>query len=218
VLTDDEVTAKSAYDQLAPEYAGAFPDLGAEANADRALIDAFARRVLGTGPVLDAGCGTGRVAAHLRSQGLRVVGVDLSAGMLAEARRRHPSLPLAVASLLRLPVADASAAGVLAWYSVIHTAPADLGSVIAELCRVLAPGAPLLLGFQSGHGERVDRTSTFGLQVRRTNYRHRLDHVEGLLAGQRVAVTRSVVRDPAAEHETTQQAFVLGVRRTWGEA
>ncbi|OGD74971.1 MAG: hypothetical protein A2Y64_02665 [Candidatus Coatesbacteria bacterium RBG_13_66_14] len=37
--------------------------------------------------VLDVGCGTGRHAVELARRGLRVTGVDISAGMLAEARR-----------------------------------------------------------------------------------------------------------------------------------
>src|SRR5271163_1689841 len=40
--------------------------------------------------VLDAGCGTGRVAGELARRGVEVVGVDVSASMIAEARRRAP--------------------------------------------------------------------------------------------------------------------------------
>jgi ubiquinone/menaquinone biosynthesis C-methylase UbiE len=104
VLSADEVTARSSYDQLAPAYAEAFPDLSAETSADRELIDELARLVSGAGPVLDVGCGTGRVAAHLRRRGLTCLGLDLSDGMLVEARRRHPELPLLVGSLTRLPI------------------------------------------------------------------------------------------------------------------
>ena len=45
------------------------------------------------GPVLELGCGTGRVALPLAQAGLTVVGVDFSAGMLAEARAQTGSLP-----------------------------------------------------------------------------------------------------------------------------
>jgi len=156
------------------------------------------------------------VAEHLRCRGVDVIGVDLSVGMLAEARRLHPEVPVVLGALGRLPVADAAAAGVLAWYSVIHTAPADLPRVVAELVRVVALGAPVLVAFQCGDGERVDRTEAFGRQVRRTNYRHRVDLVAALLERHGVAVTRSVVREPWAEHETTPQGFVTGVRRAAG--
>src|SRR5204863_1931340 len=44
--------------------------------------------------VLELGCGTGRVAVPLAEAGLKVTGVDLSAGMLAVARKRAGKLPL----------------------------------------------------------------------------------------------------------------------------
>src|SRR5215470_14536443 len=47
---------------------------------------------LGVSSVLDAGCGTGRVAIELARRGIDVVGVDLDATMLAVARRKAPHL------------------------------------------------------------------------------------------------------------------------------
>ncbi|MGH3528193.1 MAG: class I SAM-dependent methyltransferase [Pseudonocardiaceae bacterium] len=51
------------------------------------------RRLTGPAPldVLDLGCGTGRLVLVLAGDGHRVVGVDLSAAMVAEARRRDPA-------------------------------------------------------------------------------------------------------------------------------
>jgi len=42
--------------------------------------------------VLDAGCGTGRVAIELARRGVDVIGVDLDAGMLEQARQKAPDL------------------------------------------------------------------------------------------------------------------------------
>src|SRR5205085_8358838 len=44
------------------------------------------------GSVLDAGCGTGRVAVELARRGFEVVGVDLDPSMLAGARQKRPDL------------------------------------------------------------------------------------------------------------------------------
>lgn len=212
MLSADEVVTRTAYDLSAPEYAGLFPDLSAEAPADRRLIEDFAAAVKASGPVLDAGCGTGRVAAHLSRLGLDVVGIDLSEGMLRQARLLHPRLPVIVGSLTRLPVADASACGVLAWYSIIHTAPTALDEVFAEVARVLAAGAPVLVAFQTGEGERVERPVPGFEHVPRVNYRHRVEPVLELLAGHGIEVRSCVLRDPASQYETTPQAFVAGVR------
>lgn len=46
------------------------------------------------GPVLELGCGTGRVALALAAAGISVVGVDISAGMLEVARGQADGLPL----------------------------------------------------------------------------------------------------------------------------
>jgi SAM-dependent methyltransferase len=155
-LTDDEVIARSAYDTLAAEYAKAFPDLSAETQADRDLIASFYERVPQEGHVLDLGCGTGRVTADLRDRGLLVAGMDVSRGMLVEARRRDPQVPVVVGSLLNLSFGHGTAGGVLAWCSVIHTAPEGLPAVVAEMARVLRSGAHCLTAFQSGTGERVE--------------------------------------------------------------
>ena len=75
-----------------------------------AISELFARRGVGAGAkVLDAGCGTGRYAVELARGGYRVAGIDLSAALLAEARRRVSeggmSVPLARGSVLALPFA-----------------------------------------------------------------------------------------------------------------
>ncbi|HMD24804.1 MAG TPA: class I SAM-dependent methyltransferase, partial [Streptosporangiaceae bacterium] len=58
---------------------------------------AFVARLAGLvrqgGSVLDAACGTGKYWPALLAAGLQVTGVDQSAAMLAEARRRYPQVP-----------------------------------------------------------------------------------------------------------------------------
>jgi SAM-dependent methyltransferase len=61
-------------------------------SADLALWEEMA--VAGAGPVLDLGCGTGRVALHLARRGHRVVGVDLEPELIASLLERGQGLPL----------------------------------------------------------------------------------------------------------------------------
>lgn len=148
----DEVRA--AYDAIAEDYAATFPSTEPELPVDLAMLDHFVGRVVAGGGahVLDAGCGTGRIARYLVDRGLSVVGVDLSPGMLAMARRDHPDLELHEGSLTALPLADASVDGVVFWYSLIHLSDEELPVALAEAVRVLRPGGHVLLAFQKGEG------------------------------------------------------------------
>lgn len=95
--------------------------------------------------VVDAGCGTGYLAAGLRRAvpGLRVVGADLSAGMLQRARAAG-AWPLVQADGGRLPVRAASVDLVVA-RGVLHHLP-DVTAALADWRRVLRPrGAVVLL-------------------------------------------------------------------------
>jgi SAM-dependent methyltransferase len=87
---------------------------------------------------LDLGCGTGWTLEALRHLGLdrRVLGVDISFGMLAYARRK--GMPVALGDVGALPVASASIDVVLA-RGVLHHLE-DLPGALAEIHRVLRPG------------------------------------------------------------------------------
>ncbi|MEC5179421.1 class I SAM-dependent DNA methyltransferase [Arthrobacter sp. CG_A4] len=154
---DDRLaTVRSGYDTVAESYARLLPDAGFEAPADRGMIEAFAAYV-NAGNIrsaVDAGCGSGRMTWLLSSLGLDISGIDLSAGMIAVARRTYPELSFEVAELSDLPYADRQLGGVFAWYSIIHSRPKDLPRIFAEFFRVLAPGGYAMLGFQVGEGRR----------------------------------------------------------------
>ena len=81
---------------------------------------------------------------------LEVVGLDPSPAMLGATRIAHPDIQFEQGRLDDLPIPEASLAGVVCWYSIIHTPPAYLGDALTELARVLRPGGYLLLAFQAG--------------------------------------------------------------------
>ena len=104
------------------------------------------RRLLEDAPpgrALDAACGTGRHAAFLAARGHRVTGVDTSPAMLAHARARVPAATLAVASLVALPIPNASVDVGVCALALMHLP--DLRPAIAELARVLRPGGRLVV-------------------------------------------------------------------------
>lgn len=97
-------------------------------------------------PFLDAGVGTGRFARPLAAAGAQVVGADVSAKMLARLRPTAPSVKLVRADLRHLPFADRVFGGVLMVH-VLHLI-ADWKRVVAEIRRVLRPGAGFYLGYE----------------------------------------------------------------------
>ena len=208
----DEDAVRRAYDAVAPDYAALLPDTRAESPLDLALVDAFAAAVAGSGDAraLDAGCGAGRMSRYLADRGVRVQGVDLSPGMVAQARRHHADLTFGTAPLAALPFEQGAFDGVLLWYSVIHTPPAGLAPVLAEAVRVLRPGGHLLVGFQAGAGRR-DLTAVYrrhGHDVRLDRHLHDPEQVAGQLraAGAR-ELARLVRRAEGSERD--DQAVLL---------
>jgi SAM-dependent methyltransferase len=204
--------AREAYDLAAANYAQEIPDTAYESALDLAMIRLFVE-VLGEGVrVLDAGCGTGRMTTHLRAlhPPLELIGVDLSPGMLAQARLAVPDVEFVEGDLAALPFADASFDGVLAWYSIIHTPDDGLPAVFAELRRIARPGGPVLLGFQAGSGERLI-PHAYGHDLDLLAYRHDVDAVAAALTQAGFEVHTRLDRSPRGEFERSHQGFVLGV-------
>jgi SAM-dependent methyltransferase len=207
--TEDFLTAtRTFYDTVAEDYAGHFGDHLADRPLDRVLLGGFAERVGTGGSVADLGCGTGVATAHLASLGLSVLGLDLSMAMLGVARREHPGLRFGQGSMLDLPLADGALAGVVSWYSSIHTPDGELPRLFGEFHRVLAPGGHLLLAFQAGEAPlRLDRP--WGRPVVLDFHRRRPDRMAELLADAGFALGSRTVR-PAdeARGESVPQAFL----------
>jgi SAM-dependent methyltransferase len=107
--------------------------------------------------VLDAGCGTGRVAIELAARGIDVVGVDLDVAMLAEARAKAPSLTWVDASIETVAVGREFDVVVMAGNVMIFVRPGTEAAVVANLAGHLAPEGVLIAGFQLGRGYDLAR-------------------------------------------------------------
>jgi SAM-dependent methyltransferase len=98
--------------------------------------------------VLDAGCGTGRVAIELAARGFDVVGVDLDPSMLDEARRKAPELEWVLSDLAGLRLRRDFDAAVLAGNVMIFVAAGSERDVLTRIAEHVRPGGLVVAGFQ----------------------------------------------------------------------
>jgi 2-polyprenyl-3-methyl-5-hydroxy-6-metoxy-1,4-benzoquinol methylase len=96
--------------------------------------------------VLDAGCGTGRVAVELARRGIDVVGVDADPDMLERAQRRRPELTWVLADLATLSLDGRFDVVVMAGNILPFAEPGSRAAIVATCAGHLAPGGWLVVG------------------------------------------------------------------------
>ena len=167
----------------------------------------FWRRVASAarGPVLELGCGTGRVSLPLARAGVDLVGIDRSAPMLDRARRRilkssNPqilgSVRLVRGDIRQLPFEDETFPMVLAPYGILQSLirPRDLTATLASVARVVAAGG------------------TFGIDLvpdvpKWREYTNRAQ-LRGRAGGAQLTLIESVRQDPTRHLTTFEQTYV----------
>lgn len=154
----------SAYDARWEALAARGHPVHGEADLVEHVIETWLRpRADEDALVLDAGCGTGRVAIELARRGHRTIGVDRDFALLSTARAKAPELTWAHADLIELgDAADAIEGGtvdvaVLAGNVMIFTDPGTEAAVVAQVASTLRPGGLLVAGFQVRAGGYTPR-------------------------------------------------------------
>ena len=163
---NDSVTnsIRESYDRLAEEYARRISDELQHKPLDRQLLDRFAKQTSGQGDVCDMGCGPGHVARYLRDAGASVFGLDLSSGMLEQARKLNPEIPFRQGNMMALDIANGTIAGIAAFYAIVNIPRQSLPSVFKEFHRVLRPHGLLLLAFHIGN-EAIHEDELWGQKI-----------------------------------------------------
>jgi SAM-dependent methyltransferase len=137
------------------DYDRRFEDLaasGMDMHGEATLVSEYA-----PASILDAGCGTGRVAIELSRHGYDVMGVDLDEAMLRSARTKAPDITWLQGDLAdpQLDVRGGSGTFdliIMAGNVLIFVAPGTEGQVIENAARWLRPGGRLITGYSIRQG------------------------------------------------------------------
>ncbi|WP_290704026.1 class I SAM-dependent methyltransferase [Gordonia sp. UBA5067] len=146
-ITDTEPGHSQWYIERFRTMAAEGADLGGEAR----LVDAMVAR---GSRILDAGCGPGRIGAHLHDAGHTVVGVDVDPTLIAAAEADHPGPAWLVGDLseLDLPargIGEPFDAIVCAGNVMVFLAPGTEAQVLRRLAAHLTPDGVIVVGFHT---------------------------------------------------------------------
>jgi SAM-dependent methyltransferase len=124
---------------------------GESIHGEADLVDSLLEEIGGR-RVLDAGCGTGRVAVELARRGYQVVGVDADRLMLEAAQAKAPEITWLAGDLRELGdvLTDSFDAVVLAGNVMIFLEPGTEARVVEQVVGRLAPSGVLIAGFTVG--------------------------------------------------------------------
>lgn len=210
--TDPSVT----YDSLAAPYARTFVNELDAKPFDRELLSRFSGALRqgsnDRGLVCDLGCGPGHVGAFLAERGLAVVGIDRSRGMVKEARRHAPSMPLCQGDMSDLGLLESSLRGIVCFYALIHIPRVMVSGVLRELRRVLAPGGALLVAVHGGEGA-LHATEMLDQPVNLDFTLFSLPELSELLAAAGFDLVEQHERDPYAHEAATRRLYLWAIRR-----
>jgi len=194
-MDHDFAELQRSYDEVSEEYADRiFTELEFKP-LYRELLNRFAANMKGRGVACDMGCGPGQVARYLHDRGVRVVGVDLSPGMIEVARRLNPGIEFFRDNLMSLDVGNDAWAGIAAFYCIIHIPRPLVVSALNELRRVLQPGGLLLISFHKGDGV-VHKDEWWGKPVNFDAFFFERHEMEAYLASANFEIEEVIERPP----------------------
>jgi SAM-dependent methyltransferase len=163
--------AEALYDHGAPAY---WVKFGMHPYpTHRQFIEKFLGRLGAHSNILDAACGAGLYDGILFEAGHRVLGVDQSANMLAQARKHFPQELLPGLRYAKMGLQEmnfqAEFDGVISMDALEHICPEDLPGIIANFYKALKIGGVLYVTVDAlelgEYREAYERAKTMGLPV-----------------------------------------------------
>lgn len=210
-MTNDDAIKiiRNDYDRLAEEYTRHIADELQYKPLDQELLNRFADELKGRGEICDMGCGPGHVARYLQERGAAVFGIDLSPGMVEEARKLNPNLRFREGNMLALKMPDGSLAGITGFYAIVNLPKECLVDAFLEMKRVLQPGGQLLLAFHIGD-EVLREEEVWGQKISMNFLLFRPADVRSWLEQAGLIVEETIERDPYPDVEyQSRRAYIF---------
>lgn len=212
----DDITGsvRGSYDRIADEYARRIFEELCNKPFDRELLNRFATEVSGRGDVCDMGCGPGHVARYLRDRAVTVFGLDLSPGMLEQARQLNPDIPFREGNMMALDLEDGTLAAITAFYAIVNIPKGSLPLVFREMERVLQPGGLLLLAFHTGN-EVLHEEELWGRPICMDFFLFQPSEIQRYLEAAGLVVEETIERGPYSPEVEYQsrRAYIFARKR-----
>ena len=141
---------ENLYNTVAKEYTETFSGEHEKKPKDQEILHRFSQEIGERRPIWDFGCGPGQTTEYLNNLGIEASGLDLSEGILEQARIIHPEIHFRKGNILELEFENDSIAGVVAFYAMVHFTEEQVGIACREVFRVLQPGGIFLFTYHIG--------------------------------------------------------------------
>ncbi len=171
------------YNRTSGTYAERFINELDHKPLDSWLLQRFVTENASRGKMIDLGCGPGQTTQFLHRAGVRdLVGIDLSPGMVTEARQQAQNqITFEEGNMLDLSFPNDTIGSAVCFYGIVHFTYPELEKVFAEIKRVLQPGGQFLFSFHIG--DEVNRVEEFlGQAVNEVAFHFfEVDHIRSIL-------------------------------------
>ena len=196
----DKDNVGSGYSKIANKYAELFYDELDYKPLDKYLAEVFCSKIRENGKVCDLGCGPGHISRFIKDEGIDVIGIDISDGMLKEAKEKNPDIEFIKGDMLDLKLNDMSFAGIMLYYSIVHLTISELEQVIIKLRKALEQNGILYISFHVGDNIlHVD--SLLDENVNLDYMFFQTDEIVSLLKKYKFKIIEAFTREPYEEVE-----------------
>lgn len=200
---DGSLQAAHVYDTLARLYADRFND-----PADH--INDFLEFIKAGGKILDVGCGHGINSSYIMSKGYKVIGIDLSSGMLELAKHKFPLIEFKLIDMRRLSFDPEYFDGIFMSFSLMHIPKIHVLFVLNLLNSLLKERGVIYISIQIGRSQEKTLASPLDRKQRIFVNIFTREEIKALLRKSGFSIARSFTRRPIVGEFNFSKYFVIG--------